>query len=183
MKLKFLFDWRQVILLSMLQGLVVVGFWGCAAPAAVSSGPGSFEARSAEASASAGMTPEALYLLGMDYAKGSGAAQDNARALALFEESLAGGEPRAGHALGWLYFSGRGVAQDYDKAFVLFKGAAEKGVPDAQHMLGLMYGNGWGVKKDGSVALYWTKKAADNGQPEAGVIVRDLQKKLGGNGK
>jgi len=179
MKLKRSRGWRQAILLSLLHCFLFGLVWGCAAPVAVPSTPAGDEA----APTTEGLSPEACYRLGMDYAKGSGVVQDNARALALFEESLAGGEPRAGHALGWLYFSGRGVEQDYDQAFVLFKQAAEHGVADAQHMLGLMYGNGWGVKKDGSAALYWTRKAADNGQPEAGQIVRDLQKKLGGSGK
>ena len=87
----------------------------------------------------------ALYSLGVTYAKGAGVAQDIVQAVQWWRKAAEAGNPSAQSILGVAYGTGTGVAQDDAQAVQWWSKAAEQGVADAQYSLGLMYVNGRGV--------------------------------------
>ena len=68
---------------------------------------------------------EAAILLAGLYEKGIGVAQDDAKAVELWEKAFSLGKGSAAYDLGFAYFQGRGVRRDVDKALDWFRRGAE----------------------------------------------------------
>ncbi len=70
-------------------------------------------------------------ILGWMYARGIGVAQDDAKAVSLFQQACDAGKLLGCSNLGVMYTRGRGVAQDDAKAVSLFRQACEMGLESA----------------------------------------------------
>lgn len=111
--------------------------------------------------------PEAQYIVGEMYEKGSGVAKNKIQALHWFEKSAAQGHKKSGYKLLFLEIQSNGL-NDYTKTQLgtLRKDAAS-GNPNSQYYLGKMYAAGVGVPKSLNNALTWLNKATFNGIAEA----------------
>lgn len=91
------------------------------------------------------------------------AAEQSARAAALFTRSCDGGHAPACAGLGVMVTLGRGADKDDARAAALFAGACDGGDASACSVLGLMSSLGQGVVKDESRAAALQVKACDGG--------------------
>jgi TPR repeat protein len=105
--------------------------------------------------------------LGMMYALGQGAPQDNAQAALWYRKAAEQRYAKAQDYLGYLYYDGQGVPQDSTQAAVWYRKAAEQGNANAQFMLGELYAEGQGVPHDYAQAAFWFRKAAEQGDAGA----------------
>ena len=116
-----------------------------------------------EALADAG-NAEARYHLGMLYNNGIGVAQDNGRALALFQAAAAAGDPLAAYKVGCYHAGQFGVvAPDEGQALHYKLIAAEAGYSLAQLDVANLYTG----REDYAHALPWYEVAARQGEAQA----------------
>ncbi len=108
----------------------------------------------------AGLDAAAEYEKGVQFADGTGVAQDYIQAMAWFAKAAAKGDVRAQWELGQGYLEGIGVPQNDNKAAEWLKRAANQGDVEAQNALSDLYLNGWGVAQDYVRAYTWTSIAA-----------------------
>src|SRR4051794_24279297 len=78
---------------------------------------------------------EAMFLLGVAYAQGSGVARDEIAAASWFHRASKKGHARAKTSMGFLYSTGRGVRRDLVLAHLLLTQAATLGDNLANDML------------------------------------------------
>ena len=101
------------------------------------------------------------------YEKGSGVAQNQAKAMELYRLAADLGCVMAQTNLGWKYTFGDSVNRDYGKALHWFRRAAGQGYSTAQCGLAFMYRFGHGVPKDDAEAVRLYHLAAENGNRRA----------------
>ncbi len=73
----------------------------------------------------------AQHNLGVMYATGEGAAENDQEAVKWYRLAAEQGDATAQSNLGVMYFNGEGVAQNDQRAYVWFSVAAAQGLPDA----------------------------------------------------
>jgi hypothetical protein len=103
---------------------------------------------------------------GIMYANGSGVAQDNSQAVALYRQSCDGNDMSGCRDLGYMYRTGTGIAVDYSQALTLYRRACDGGNAAGCRGLGYLYENGNGVTKDYTQAVAFYTKACDGGDAE-----------------
>ena len=101
------------------------------------------------------------------YDRGSGAAQDQAKAMELYRLAAEQGCVMAQTVLGWKYTFGHGVHRDDVEALHWFRRAADQGYSTAQYGLAFMYRFGRGVARDDAEAVRLYHLAAENGNRQA----------------
>lgn len=74
---------------------------------------------------------EAMYLLGVCFARGKGVEVDFAAAVEWFKKATVFGHLKAKLSLGYCYAAGKGVKRDLEVAYILLREAAEAGDHDA----------------------------------------------------
>ena len=97
------------------------------------------------------------------YYHGEGVAQDNKRAIVLFELAARGGDAESARNLGTMYEYGMSVPQDSGRSADWFRRAADLGNPYSQFRLSIMYYQGEGVTRDRVEAAKWWNVAMSNG--------------------
>jgi uncharacterized protein len=102
----------------------------------------------------------AQFNLGLMYANGRGAPQDDAEAVKWYRRGANQGDAASQTAVGNMYHLGRGVPQDYTEALKWFRRAADQGQASAQFLFGSMYERGEGVPQDYVQAHKWYDLAA-----------------------
>jgi uncharacterized protein len=113
--------------------------------------------------------------LGRCYVNGWGAAEDEARGLALGRESEAAGSCFGQYAVIACYNNGLGgVAQDYAEAVRLYHLAVAQGHASAQNNLGDMFEKGQGVAQDRAEAIRLYRLAAAQGNANATAALKRL---------
>ena len=110
---------------------------------------------------------EVLYNLGLFYERGLGIGQDDARALALYQQAAEQDHPYALFNLGVFHLKGRGTPQDDARAARAFARSAELGVARAAHVLGVLTEQGRGVPANPGRARALYEQAAGGGVAEA----------------
>ena len=113
------------------------------------------EARASSQAAAAKGNAEALRRLGFMFYHGEGIAQDNQRAVTLFEKAAMAGDIQSAANLGKMYEYGMGAAQDEKRAAFWHQRGAELGDPDSQFNTSVMYYKGEGVARDRVEAVKW----------------------------
>lgn len=99
---------------------------------------------------------EAQNRLGVMYATGRGAPQNDREAGKWLSLAAGKGDRDAQARLGIMYRYGEGVVpQNYKEAVKWLRPAAKKGNRDAQRELGIMYRDGEGVPKNNYLAYVW----------------------------
>ncbi len=121
--------------------------------------------------------PEAMFNLGVMYAKGDGVEKDPAKACQWYEKAAEAGHAGAMFNLGVMYAKGDGVEKDPAKARQWWQKAAEAGHAGAMFNLGLMYAKGDGVEKAPAKARQWWEKAAEKGHVGAMFILGFIYEK------
>ncbi len=101
--------------------------------------------------------------LGTLYLRGQGVAQDQARALDLFQQSCADGWPRGCGLVGESYLFGQGTPVVLPKALESLEKACELGDPPSCFNAGVMYRRGDGAPKDEVVAEKWLRQGCGAG--------------------
>ena len=110
---------------------------------------------------------EAMYTLGVLYAKGHEIKHDYHQAMFWLRRAAAAGSSRAVYGVAMLYEKGWGVKQSHKRAIKWFKRAAKEGVPAALYEVGSYYANGLGVARNYSKAMILWRKAAAAGNAMA----------------
>ncbi|MBP7114666.1 MAG: sel1 repeat family protein [Candidatus Peribacteraceae bacterium] len=101
------------------------------------------------------------YARAMQYMRGAGVTQDQAKGMEFLLKAADAGHAEAQVAMGYYYLKGtNGVAQDSAKAMEYLTKAAEQGNRDAQYNVGLAYVRGEGTAADFAKAYEWFEKAA-----------------------
>ena len=111
----------------------------------------------------------AQYNLGVMYANGRGAIQNDKQAAHWYELAAKQGDAMAQNNLGVMYDNGQGVIQNDKQAVYWYELAAKQGDAMAQYNLGVMYANGQGVLKDYKLANMWALLAKYNGNTSNGL--------------
>lgn len=112
-------------------------------------------------------SPQALYRRGLRYARGDGVAQDDARAVALWQRAAEQGDANAQNALGEAYLNGRGVVPDEQQALRWIKAAAEQDQPDAETRLAsMLFERATGREGKMRAVRLW-RRAAQQGNAQA----------------
>jgi hypothetical protein len=109
------------------------------------------------------------------YYHGEGVAQDNKRAVGLFEKSATAGDSLSASNLGMMYEHGMGVDKDDVQATAWYQRAAELGDPRAQFTTSIMYYKGQGVSQDRVEAAKWWTLAMMQGGPVAEMVRRSVE--------
>jgi TPR repeat protein len=110
---------------------------------------------------------EAMYTLGVLYAKGHEIKQDYHKAMFWLRKAAAAGSNPAVYGVAVLYEKGWGVKQSHKRAIKWFKRAAKEGVTAAMYEVGSYYANGLGVERNYSEAMILWRKAAAAGNARA----------------
>jgi uncharacterized protein len=118
---------------------------------------------------------EAQRRLGFKYYHGEGVAQDNKRAVTLFEKAANAGDVLSASNLGMMYEFGMGVKQDDAQAAAWYRKAAEMGDSDSQFRASLMYYKGQGVPQDRVEAVKWWTLATMKGDRFANALRPQIQ--------
>ena len=101
------------------------------------------------------------YARAMQYMRGTGVTQDQAKGVEFLLKAADAGHAEAQVTMGYYYLKGtNGVAQDSAKAIEYLEMAAEQGNRDAQYNMGLAYVRGEGTAADFAKAYEWFEKAA-----------------------
>ena len=106
---------------------------------------------------------EAMFNLGVCYAKGLGVVQNDEQAVHWYQKAANLGIAGAMHNLGKYYATGLGVVQDHTKAVYWYQKASDLGNAQAMVDLGNCYRTGLGVEQNDEQAVHWYQKAADLG--------------------
>ena len=109
----------------------------------------------------------AMFALGVCYAKGQGVLRDDGQSAQWLRKAAELGYVNAMCALGMYYAEGRGVAKDDGQAVQWCRKAAEAGEDTAMYNLGVYYEIGQGVPQDDGQAVLWFRKAAEAGKVKA----------------
>ena len=107
---------------------------------------------------------DAQFTIGVMYARGEGAPEDDVEAERWYRQAAEQGHVDAQYNLGVMYDNGEGVPEDDAEAVRWYRQAAEQGHALAQNNLGLMYDNGEGVPENDAEAVRWYRQAAEQGQ-------------------
>jgi|GEM_PF-3877992 len=110
---------------------------------------------------------EAMYTMGLLYAKGHEIKRDYGKAMIWLRKAAAAGSAGAVYAVAMLYEKGWGVKQSHKRAVTWFKRAAAKGVPAAMYEVGAYYATGLGVPRNYAKAMSLWRKAAAAGSTRA----------------
>ncbi len=110
---------------------------------------------------------EAMYTMGLQYAKGHEIKRDYRQAMIWLRKAAAAGRPGAVYGVAMLYEKGWGVKQSHKRAVAWFKRAAAMGVPAAMYEVGAYYANGLGVARNYAKAMSLWRKAAAAGSARA----------------
>ena len=110
---------------------------------------------------------EAMYTMGVLYAKGHEIKQDYHKAMLWLRKAAAAGSTHAVYGVAVLYEKGWGVKQSHKRAITWFKRAAKEGIPAATYEVGSYYANGLGVARNYSKAMILWRKAAAAGNAKA----------------
>ena len=110
---------------------------------------------------------EAQYNLGVMYANGQGAPEDDTEAAKWYRKAAEQGYAEAQLQLGLMYANGRGVPKDNTEAVTWFQKAAGQGGAVAQFNLGAMYAKGEGVPENHISAYAWFNLAVAQGVKKA----------------
>ena len=110
---------------------------------------------------------EAMYTMGLLYAKGHEIKKDYHKALLWLRKAASAGSARAVYGVAMLYEKGWGVKQSHKRAVTWFKRAAARGVPAAMYEVGAYYANGLGVARNYGKAMSLWRKAAAAGSTRA----------------
>ena len=105
------------------------------------------------------------FYLGLMYANGRGALEDDATAVKWYTKAAEQGNTYAENSIGDAYYHGRGVPQDYTTAVKWYTKSLEQNpgfilAPYTEVRLGDMYSNGLGVPQDYATAKTLYVKAA-----------------------
>ena len=103
---------------------------------------------------------DAMYSIGVMYARGQGVNRNLNTAVRWFRIAAEHEHVAAQYHLGLAYAGGRGAEEDPDEAFGWFMRAAGHEDVDAYKKLGWMYQTGLGVEKDWRKSLDWYSKAS-----------------------
>jgi TPR repeat protein len=101
------------------------------------------------------------------YFYGTGVAQDQQKAVALFKDAAEMGDDRAQCILGALLYNGTAINEDKTEAVKYFHKSANTGNAKALFNLGICYEKGEGVAQDNFEAIKFFHKAAKNGHEGA----------------
>jgi hypothetical protein len=125
--------------------------------------------------------PNCHFWLGFHHQYGKdGFELDEARAVELYERSVAKGNTLAKTYLGILLIEGNNVKKDVHRAISLIKEAAIAGNMYAQFSYAYYLNQGTGTAQDSSMAYFWANLAAASNGEEAYVKQRDeLSRKIG----
>jgi TPR repeat protein len=110
---------------------------------------------------------EAMYTMGLLYAKGHEIKRDYRKAMIWLRKAAAEGSVGAAYAVAVLYEKGWGVKQSHKRAIRWFKRAAAKGLPAAIYEIGSYYANGLGVARNYAKAMSLWREAAAAGNTKA----------------
>lgn len=112
--------------------------------------------------------PEALYILGALYYRGSKDRRpDYSKAARLFTRAAEQGIALAQMHMGEMYFDGTKIPQNDAEAFRWYQVAALQGIPQAEYGLGTIYEEGRGTAKDPVKAARWYELASRHGNAVA----------------
>ena len=102
--------------------------------------------------------------LGVMYAHGSGVAQDESQAVALYQKACDGGKPAGCTNLGYMCQNGKGIAKDEAQALTFYGKGCDGGYAIGCTALGDIYDQGRGVTIDDvqAAAFYVKGCAGDN---------------------
>jgi TPR repeat protein len=107
--------------------------------------------------------PEAMYRVGLSYARGTGTEKNPEEAVTWMRQAAEAGSADAMAQLGYYYDVGLGVTRDLAESARFWRIAAEAGNTQGMYNLALSYLAGDGVEKDLSQAVSWMHKAAEGG--------------------
>jgi TPR repeat protein len=102
------------------------------------------------------------FRLGVMYATGEGAPEDDAEAVKWFRLAAKQGDVEAQFNLGVMYANGEGVPEDDAEAVKWFQLSAEQGHDEAQFSLGVIYRD-QGVPEYAVEAIKWYRLSAEQG--------------------
>ena len=105
---------------------------------------------------------EEQFRLGVMYASGEGATEDDAEAVQWFRLAAKQGHADAQFNLGVMYANGEGVPEDDAEAVKWFRLSAEQGHDEAQFSLGVIYRD-QGVPEYAVEAIKWYRLSAEQG--------------------
>lgn len=127
--------------------------------------------------------PNAKYLIGEMYAKGTGVEKNEVEAVKWWEEAASQNIIAAQGSLSFALMNGKGCEKNPKKAFDLIYKAATSTpqcegekyfINGAQFFLATYYYEGWGVEKDLSKSFDWAKKSAESGTAAAQNMLGNL---------
>ena len=118
------------------------------------------------------------YALGLLYANGREAPQDDAEAMRWWRMAAEQGHINAQKMLGFRYFLGVHVPDDDAEAMKWYRKAAEQGDREAQLKVGSMYQNGWGVPKNNAEAARWFEKVIEQGTGHYAELAQKYLKEM-----
>ncbi|WP_020408665.1 tetratricopeptide repeat protein [Hahella ganghwensis] len=105
--------------------------------------------------------PDANFLLGLMYERGTATEPDSKKAYELFLKAAEMGHPNAQVALAGMLKDGRGVEANLEESVKWLQKAAASGSSNAKYNLGLRYAKGEGVEKDIDKAVKLYDEAAE----------------------
>ncbi len=116
--------------------------------------------------------PEALYRIGLLYARGEGVVQSIPDAVVWYTRAAEAGHVDAQFQLGAIYLNGATSGQNGANNW--FKSAAQRNGEAAQQNLDVLFPNGIVVEKDIEAAIRWIVAAARSGKAEAQLILGEM---------
>lgn len=111
--------------------------------------------------------PEALYIMGALYYRGTNGVPDYPKAVESFTRAAEQGIALAQLHLGDIYYDGTRVPQNDEEALRWYQAAAIQGVTEAQYKMGVIYEEGRGTDKNLTKAAKWFQEAANQGYAPA----------------
>ena len=122
---------------------------------------------------------DVAYQVGIAYARGEGAALDDAKANQWLLRAANAGHAEAQLHLGARLREGKGLAApDPEQGFRWVDRAARQGLPQAAMILGVFYADGVGVEPDSVVAHAWFTIAIERGHAPAAQHRRTLARAM-----
>lgn len=119
--------------------------------------------------------PDAMYFLGLMYARGQGVPKDYDAAASWFVRAHERHHAGATYFLGKMHATGVGLSKDSNKAMAYFAECSDVDAR-AQYEIGLLYFNDDQIKHDYQKSAEWMEKAASNGHTEAQFMLGQFYK-------
>ena len=119
--------------------------------------------------------PEALYRIGLLYARGEGVVQSIADAVVWYRRAAEAGHNEAQFQLGAIYLNGANPEQSGANSW--FKSAAQRDREAARQNLELLFPNGILSRKNLEAAVRWIGAAANSGKAEAQLIFGEMYRR------